>query len=140
MDLTKLNQNDKFALLAGAVVAITGLISVVNNWGVFMVLSVLAGVLAVFLILQPQLAPTTKLPVTKGLGLLGAGLIATVASGLTAVDWLGWILEHVASFDTVQFVIGLVFAIVLLWAGWAAYKAERGTAAPTTPAAPPAAS
>jgi hypothetical protein len=140
MDFSKLSQNDKMALGAGAVVAITGLISVANNWGIFMVLSLLAGLLAVFVIVQPQVAPATRLPATKGVLLLAAGGIAVIASGLTAIDWMGWILEHIASFDTLQFVIGLIAAIVLAWIGWTAYNAERGKAPAAAATPPPAAS
>jgi hypothetical protein len=136
MDFSKLSSNDRTALIAAVIVTVTGLISVTNNWGVFMILSLLAGLAAVFVVLQPQVAPAMKLPAPKGVSLLGAGGVATVATGLTAIDWLGWIFDHLISFDTIQFVAGLVAAIVLLYAGWMAYTSERGTAAPAAPVAP----
>ncbi len=135
MDFSKLSSNDRTALIAAVIVTVTGLISVTNNWGVFMILSLLAGLAGVFIVLQPQLAPAMKLPAPKGLSLLGAGGVATVATGLTAIDWLGWIFDHLIAFDTIQFVAGLVAAVVLLYAGWMAYNGDRGTA-PATPAAP----
>jgi hypothetical protein len=140
MDFSKLGSNDRMALAAGAIVAITGLISIANNWGLIMVVSLLAGLAAVYIVLQPQLAPAMKMPVSKGMALLGAGAVATVATGLTAVDWMGWILDHLLTFDTIQFIVGLIAAVVLLYAGWMAYSTERGTApAPVAPPpAPPA--
>jgi hypothetical protein len=136
MDFSKLSSNDRTALIAGVIVVVTALISVANNWGVFMILSLLAGLAAVFIVLQPQLAPATKLPAPKGVSLVGAGGVATVATGLTAVDWLGWIFDHLISFDAIQFLVGLGAAVALLYAGWMAYTAERGTAAPAMAAAP----
>jgi hypothetical protein len=140
MDFSKLGSNDRMALAAGAIVAITGLISIANNWGLIMVVSLLAGLAAVYIVLQPQLAPAMKMPVSKGMALLGAGAVATVATGLTAVDWMGWILDHLLTFDTIQFIVGLIAAVALLYAGWMAYSTERGTApAPVAPPpAPPA--
>lgn len=137
MNVSNLAANDRTALIAGVIVAVSGLISVANNWGVFMVLSLLAGLAAAFIVLQPQIAPATKLPAPKGLSLLAAGGVATLASGLTAIDWLSWIFEHLISFDTIQFIVGLVAAVVLLYIGWLEYSRERGTAAPTAPVAPP---
>lgn len=137
MDFSKLGSNDRMALAAGAIVAITGLISIANNWGLIMVVSLLAGLAAMYIVLQPQVAPAMKMPVAKGMALLGAGAVATVATGLTAVDWMGWILDHLITFDTIQFLVGLIAAVVLLYAGWMAYSTDRGTAAPSAPAAPP---
>ena len=136
MDFSKLGANDRNALIAGIVVAATALLSITGNWGVFMVLSLLAGLAAIFIVLQPQIAPAMRLPAPKGMSLLIAGAVATAATGLTAVDWLGWIVEHFVAFDTLQFVIGLIAAIALLYLGWVAYAAERG-AAPSAPPAPP---
>src|SRR5262245_28855852 len=130
MDFSKLGSNDRMALAAGVIVAVTGLISIANNWGLIMVVSLLAGLAGAYFVLQPQLAPAMRLPATKGMLLLGAGAVATIATGITAVDWLSWILGHLISFDTIQFIVGLIAAVVLLYAGWMAYSAERGTAAP----------
>jgi len=133
MDFSKLNQSDRMVLVAGVVVAITGIISLSNDWGILMAVSMLAGLAAIGVVLQPQLAPAMKLPATKGLSILALGAVATIVSGLTALDWFGWILEHIASFDALQFMVGLIAAIVILYAGWMLYQAERKTAAPTAP-------
>ena len=94
MDLSKLSQNDRITLGAAAVVAVTALLSISNAWGALMFLSLAAGVGAIAVILQPMLAPTVKLPVTKAQALVGLGGVATVATGLTALNWLEWIIEY----------------------------------------------
>jgi hypothetical protein len=142
MDLSKLSQNDRITLGAAAVVAVTALLSISNAWGALMFLSLAAGVGAIAVILQPIVAPTVNLPVTKVQALVGLGGVATAASGLTALNWLEWIIEHPAKFDTIQFMAGLAAAIVLLVISFQAFKAERGattataTTAPATPATP----
>lgn len=139
MDLSKLSQNDRITLGAAATVALTALLSISNAWGALMFLSLAAGVGAIAVILQPMLAPTVKLPVTKVQALVGLGGVATVATGLTALNWLEWIIEYPGEFDTIQFVVGFAAAIVLLVISFQAFKAERAaTAAPSTPAAPAA--
>jgi hypothetical protein len=130
MNFSKLSSNDKLAVGSGAIVVITALLSLSNDWGLLMALSLLAGLAVIAVVLQPQLAPTMSMPVTRGMALLGLGAIATIATALTAVNWLGWIFDHIASFDTIQFVIGLIAAVVMLWAGYVAYQGERGTMAP----------
>ena len=125
MDLSKLSQNDRITLGAAAAVAVTALLSISNDWGALMFLSLVAGAGAIAVILQPMLAPTVKLPVTKAQALVGLGGLATVATGLTALNWLGWIIEHPAKFDTIQFLVGLAAAIVLFVVSFQAFKAER---------------
>ena len=51
---------------------------------------------------------------------------------VTAIDWLDWIGEHFASFDTLQFLVGLVASLVMAWAGWRVYQ-EAGRPGPATP-------
>ena len=137
MDLSKLSQNDRITLGAAIAVVVTALLSISNAWGALMFLSLAAGVGAIAVIFQPMLAPTVKLPVTKAQALVGLGGVATMATGLTALNWLEWIIEHPAKFDTIQFVVGLAAAIVLLVVSFQAFKAERAaTATPAAPAAP----
>lgn len=143
MNFSSLSRGDRIALIAGAVVAITAVLSIAYEWGVIMVVSLLAGLLAVAVVLQPQLMPATKLPATKGVLLLGAGAAATLVNALTAFDWLGWITRNLLTFDAIQFLTGLVAAVALLYAGWMAFQAERGTgtaaAGSSTPPEAPAA-
>jgi hypothetical protein len=128
VDLSKLSQNDRITLGAAAVVVVTALLSISNDWGALMFLSLAAGAGAIAVILQPIVSPATALPVTKGAALLGLGGVATVATGLSGLNWLGWIIGHLASFDTIQFMTGLAAAVVLLYFGYVAFKAERDVA------------
>lgn len=80
------------------------------------------------MVLQPQIAPAVKLPMTKGVLLLGLGAIATVVLLVVALVWIDYILTPpIFVFDTIQFFIGVAAAVVLLYAGWRAYQAEKGT-------------
>lgn len=128
MDFSKLSQNDQLTLGAGVVVVITALLSISNDWGILMVLSLAAGAGAIGVVLQPFFAPAVALPATKGVTLLGLGAVATAATGLSGFNWLGWILEHVAKFDTIQFLAGLAAAVVLLVIGFQSFQAERTNA------------
>jgi hypothetical protein len=132
MDLTKLSSNDRITLGAAGVVVVTALLSISNDWGALMFLSLAAGAGAIALVLQPLVAPTAALPVTKGTALLGLGAMATIATGLSGLNWLGYILEHLARFDTIQFLTGLAAAAIVLAIGFQTFQAER------TPATPPA--
>jgi hypothetical protein len=128
MDLSKLSRNDRITLGAAAVVVVTALLSISNEWGALMFLSLAAGGAAIAVILQPIAAPATALPVSKGFALLGLGGTATVATGLSGLNWLGWIVEHLASFDTIQFMTGFAAAVIVLFFGYVAFKAERAAA------------
>ena len=130
MDLTKLSSNDRIALGAGGVVVVTALLSISNDWGALMFLSLAAGAGAIALVLQPLFAPTAAMPVTKGAALLGLGAMATVATGLSGLNWLGYILEHLARFDTIQFLTGLAAAAIVLAIGIQTFQAERAPATP----------
>jgi hypothetical protein len=130
VNFSKISANDRLALGTGAVIVVTALLSISNEWGLLMVLSLAAGLGAIALVLQPQLAPERTIPMTKGMALLGLGGITAVATGLTALDWLGWIVDHMQRFDTIQFLAGLAAAFVLLFAGFVAFQAEREVVTP----------
>ena len=130
MNFSKISANDRLALGAGAVIVVTALLSISNEWGLLMVLSLAAGLGAIALVLQPQLAPERTLPMAKGMALLGLGGIAAIATGLTALDWLGWIVDHMMRFDTIQFIAGLAAAFVLLFAGFVGFQSEQKAVAP----------
>jgi hypothetical protein len=130
MDLSKLSQNDRVTLGVAGVVVVTALLSISNDWGALMVLSLAAGVGAIAVVLLPFVSPATTLPTTKGAALLGLGATATVATSLSGLNWLGYIVEHFAKFDTIQFLAGLAAAAVLLAIGLQAFQAERRVAVP----------
>jgi len=128
MNFSTLSANDRLAAIAAAIVVITGLISIAQDWGALVFLSLAAGVVALFVVLQPQIAPAVKLPMTKGVLLLGMGAISTLVLLVVALQWIDYILTPpIFVFDTIQYFIGVIAAVVLLFAGWRAYQAEKGT-------------
>jgi hypothetical protein len=136
-----LSGNDRLAAIAAVVALITSIISLVWAWGFLMLVPLLAALGVVFVIFQAQIAPNTKLPATRGMLLLVLGGGAALFWVIVTFQWINYILEPpIFTIDTTQFLIGLVASLVLLFAGWRAYKAEKGTAAPpVSPPAPPAA-
>jgi ABC-type xylose transport system permease subunit len=138
MDLSKLTSNERTAVVLSAIVVVTGIISIANEWGALMFLAILAGLLVLAGILLPQASPSTNLPASTGVIILGGGVVAAVAFLITAVDWIEWIGEHLASFDTLQFLVGLIASLVLVWVGWRAYSEAGSAASAPPPPNPPA--
>jgi hypothetical protein len=137
MTFSALSGNDRTAAVAALIVVITGVISLAWRWGFLMFIPLLAGLLVLFVLFQGRLAPNMKLPVAKGMVLLGAGAAAVLFWVLVALQWLGYITDNLVSIDVLQFFVGLVASIALLFAGWRAYQAESGAAPAPPPAAPP---
>jgi len=150
MDLSKLSSNERMALYASVVAVVTGIISVINDWGALIGLATVAAIGMLVVLLAPSMMPTVRLPGSKGSLLLVTGGVTAVAWVLGALTWLDWIFNHLGTFDTLQFLVGLVAALACGWTGWQAFQAEGGkfsvgmapgaptTAAPPAPAAPPA--
>ena len=138
MNFSALSANDRLAAIAAAIVVITGLISIAQDWGALVFLSLAAGVVALFVVLQPQIAPAVKLPMAKGVLLLAMGAISTVVLLVVALDWIDYIFTYILDLDTIQYFIGVIAAIVLLFAGWRAYQAEKSAVPPLAPPAGPA--
>jgi hypothetical protein len=130
MDFSKLSQNDRITLGAGAVVVLTALLSIGNDWGALMFLSLAAGAGAIAVVLQPIVAPTAIVPIARGMALVALGATATIATGLSGLNWLGYIVEHLARFDTIQFLTGFAAAVVLLVIGFQAFQSERTALVP----------
>ena len=124
MDFSTMSASGRSTLVAGAIVTVTPLLSISNEWGLLMAVSLLGGIGAIAL----ELSPAINLPATRGVSALVLGGMATVATTLVAINWLGWIVEHLVSFDTIQFLTGLVAAVALLGIGSGRYQAERSTA------------
>jgi len=152
MDISKLTANERMALFASVVAVVTGVISVINDWGGLVGLATVGAIGMALVLLAPSMMPTTRLPGSKGSLLLVTGGVTAIAWALATLTWLDWIFRHLATFDTLQFLIGLVAALVCGWTGWQAFQAEGGkfsvgmagaggasAAASAPPAAPPAA-
>jgi hypothetical protein len=132
MDLSKLSSSERLAVFASAVVVITGILSFEGEWGPLVLVAALAGAVVLGGILIPVLSPSTYLPAPKGLVMLAGGIAAAVAFVVTAIQWLDWLGDYLATFDTIQFLVGLVASIVMAWAGWRAYQ-ESGRMGSATP-------
>jgi hypothetical protein len=135
MDLSKLDATERMAGIAALVIAVLGVVSLMNDWGTLMLVPILAGLAVLAVLLQPQLSPSTTLPAPKPVVLVVAGVAAAVTWLMVAIDWLSWIVEHLATFDTLQFLVGLIASFVLAWAGWKAFQASRGSTTTPTPSA-----
>lgn len=138
--LSTLNANDRLAAIAAIIVTITGVVSLFWQWGALMLVPTLAALAVLFILFQGRLAPNVKLPMTRGMLLLGLGAIAALVWVLVLFQWLGYITDNLVTIDTIQFLVGLVASVVLAFAGWRAYQADSGTstaAPPAPPAAPP---
>lgn len=146
MKFNALSASDKRTLVLGAIVTIAGILSFMDpsgSWGAVVVIGILGGLLAVYVAVQPQMAPSMKMPATKGLLLLAAGGAAALGFVIAGLTWFSYVIEVTRVFSII-FDIGLVAALALLWFGWLAYQAEPKTAtvaaaAPPPPPAPPAA-
>ena len=92
MDLSKLDQNDRTAAIASAVLVIAGLFAATTyvTYGITW-LAILAGVGMLFVVLQPQIASGVNLPGSKGSLMLILGGIAGVIMVLALLTTLGFI-------------------------------------------------
>jgi hypothetical protein len=122
MDFSKLSANERMAVGAAAVVLVTGIISVINEWGSVLIVPILAALVVLGGLLLPQLAPNVTLPAPKPLVMLLGGAAAALFWIIAAIDWLDWIAGHLGSVDTLQFLVGLAASLVMAWAGWRAYQ------------------
>jgi hypothetical protein len=150
MKISALSAADKRTLYLGAIVAVAGILSFMDpsgSWGAVVVLGILGGLLAVYVAVQPQMAPTMKLPATKGMLLLVAGGAAALGFVIAGLTWFSYVIAVTRVFSII-FDVGLVAALALAWFGWLAYQLEPKTAAaaapasasePAPPPAPPAA-
>jgi len=126
MDFSKLSANEKMAVYASAVVVVTGIVSLVREWGLLLILPLLAALGVLLVLFAPSIMPNTKLPGSKGSLLLVAGGAAAVFWIIPTLTWLDWIFGHLARFDTLLFLVGLAGSLVMAWTGWQAFQAGGG--------------
>lgn len=126
MNFSQLNSNEKMAAYAAVVVLITSIVSLVNAWGGLIVLPLLASIGMLLVLFQSSMMPTMKLPGSKGSLMLVAGGVAAIFWVIAALSWLDWIFNHLGTFDTLQFLLGLVASLVMGWTGWQAFQSEGG--------------
>jgi len=138
-----LSANDRLAAIAavaailGGFVAANAYIRYSASW-----LAVLAGLGMLAIVFLPQLSPSTRLPASAGRLMLLVGGIAGVVMLLLLVTSIGFVTTEF-NFNDVLFLVAVGGSLVMGWAGWAAYSAERvgggKDAPPSPPPAPPAA-
>ncbi len=81
------------------------------------------------MVFRARVAPNVNLPMAHGMLLLVLGGAAALFWVLVTLQWIDYILEPpIFTVDTIQFLIGLVASLVMLFAGWRAYQADKGTA------------
>ena len=137
MDFSKLNQNEKTAALASAVLVIAGIVAAATyttyaiTW-----IAILAAVGMLFVVLQPQIAPGVNLPGSKGSLMLVLGGVAGVVMVLALLTTLGFIFVAFG-FADVLFLAAILAAGTMAWTGWTAFQAEGGKFQLGTSAATP---
>ncbi|MGH2462061.1 MAG: hypothetical protein ACRDFZ_00365 [Candidatus Limnocylindria bacterium] len=136
--LSNLSGSDRMMAIASAVVVVLGLIAfVMDNWSTTFWLSIGGAALALVVLFLPQIAPTAKMPVTKGLALLALGGIAALGALIEALRFLGYIFANLLSISTIAFLIAVAASVAMAWFGWTAYTAERSAGAPAGSPPPP---
>jgi hypothetical protein len=145
MNLSKLDQNDRTAAIASAVLVIAGLFAATTyvTYGITW-LAILAAVGMLFVVLQPQIASGMNLPGSKGSLMLLLGGIAGVVMVLALLTTLGFIFVSFGLAD-ILYLVAIAAAVVMAWTGWQAFQAEGGkfqlgSAATTSPPPAPTAS
>lgn len=140
MDFSKLDQNEKLALYGAIVVFLAGLIS---SWGGLLWVAILAAVGMAAVILLPR----TSVPGSKGTLMAALGIVALVAGLIEVLRYAGFIGTTLGSLNTIAFIVAVIGAAVMAYAGWQELQTEGGkwefgsrTAPASEPASEPAAS
>src|SRR5262245_18197675 len=118
MNLSALSAADRNNVILGAIVVVTGVLSFLDpsgSWGAVVVLGILGGLLAAYVSLQAQIAPTVKMPATRGMVLLVAGLLAAGGFVLAGLTYLSYVFS--IRIFSIIFDIGLIASLILLWFG-----------------------
>jgi threonine/homoserine/homoserine lactone efflux protein len=126
MDFSKLSSSERTAAVAALVVAVTAVLSLYYDWGLLMAVSLVAGLGALAVIFGPQMSATMSLPGSKGSLLTALGVIAVAATIISGIPWIDWLTRHLVTLDAIQYLIGLVAAVVLAYTGWQMLRAEGG--------------
>lgn len=138
MDFSKLDQNERLAVFGSIAVFLAGLIS---NWGGLLFLAILAAVGMVIVVFLPQFSPSTSLPGSKGSLMAALGFVAAGSALITLLQWIGFL--SFFGLNAIMFLVALIGALVMAWAGWQELQAEGGkwqfrTSGAGAAAAPPA--
>ncbi len=133
MDLSKLDQNERMAAFGAIAVLLAGLIS---NWGGLLFLAILAAIGMLVIVFLPQFSAQTALPGSKGSLMAAAGILAAASAVITMLQWIGFLGSF--GFNSIMFLVAVVGALVMAWAGWQELQSEGGKWQLGTTAAAPA--
>jgi len=121
-----LTATEKQIAWAAVAVVFLSIYAVANAWGGLMFVPLLTGLAALVILFLPRISPNTKAPGSKGSLLMVSGVLAAAFWLLAALTWVGWIFDHLATLDTILFLIGFASALVFGWLCWQAFQAEGG--------------
>ena len=121
MDLSKLDQNERMATFGAIAVLLAGLIS---SWGGLLFLAILAAIGMLVVVFLPQFSPQTTMPGSKGSLMAALGIVAAGSALITLLQWIS-VLSFFA-FNAIMFLVALVGALVMAWAGWQELQVEGG--------------
>ncbi len=121
MDLSKLDQNERMATFGAIAVLLAGLIS---NWGGLLFLAILAAIGMLVIVFLPQFSAQTALPGSKGSLMAAAGILAAASAVITMLQWIGFLGSF--GFNSIMFLVAVVGAVVMAWAGWQELQSEGG--------------
>jgi len=133
MDLAKLGKDDRYALVLAAVIVVTSLTSIIDEWGPGIIVALLAIIGVIFVVLQPQVAPTMKLPTTKEMAILVLSGVAALGFLLGALTYLNYILRFDRMYS-IFFDVGLVASIALTYLAYLRYQRAGGGGGSSTAA------
>jgi hypothetical protein len=121
MDFSKLSQNERMATFGAIAVLLAGLIS---NWGGLLFLAILASIGMLAVVFLPQFSAQTNLPGSKGSLMAAAGIVAAASAVITMLQWIGFI--GAFGFNSIMFLVAVIGALVMAWAGWQELQSEGG--------------
>ena len=121
MDFSKLDQNERMATFGAIAVLLAGLIS---NWGGLLLLAILGAIGMLVVVLLPQFSAQTTLPGSKGSLMAAAGIVAAGSALITLLQWIGYLGSF--GFSSIMFLIAVIGAVVMAWAGWQELQGEGG--------------
>jgi hypothetical protein len=121
-----LTATEKQITWAAVAVVFLSIYAVANAWGGLMFVPLLTGLAALVILFLPRISPNTKAPGSKGSLLMVSGVLAAAFWLLAVLTWVGWIFDHLATLDTILFLIGFASALVFGWLCWQAFQAEGG--------------
>ncbi len=121
-----LTATEKQITWAAVAVVFLSIYALANAWGGLMFVPLLTGLAALVILFLPRISPNTKAPGSKGSLLMVSGVLAAAFWLLAALTWVSWIFDHLATLDTILFLIGFASALVFGWLCWQAFQAEGG--------------